>query len=130
MYPETFEVTVEHFGSPSFKLIWGHDRLVLFTSEVGLPDLDLEPDELQPRPDEWERFWLAAEKIGVWSWKQEYYIAALDGTNWQLKIKHGEKFLSAQGSNAYPGSSDASPSAVFRSLIRSVGELVGVADLE
>lgn len=56
-----------------------------------------------PSPDEWRRFWTAAEVAGVHRWKAEYrQPGVFDGEGFTLHLRAAGRTINTSGSNAYP----------------------------
>jgi hypothetical protein len=65
----------------------------------------------------------------VWAWAASYEPAdlILDGTQWSLVLRWGERAVATGGSNAFPGvGATASGSNTFRAFLRAVRKLTGV----
>ena len=79
-------------------------------------------------PQQWEEFWLAVERAGVWSWRHRYEnFDVLDGQWWTLKLRHGSRSISVEGLNAYPGSDGPhyTPDSAFGQLLQALEHLAG-----
>jgi len=76
-----------------------------------------------------EAFWEKVETIGVWDWQDEYVNPTiLDGTQWKLKLVHGDREKKIYGSNMFPPNisiSDNRESEDFHQLCQAVNELIG-----
>lgn len=62
-----------------------------------------------PKKDQWEDFWENMNKIGVWEWGTDYFPEEDSPDNvdiWQVKIKHGMKFIDSKGWQVGPQSMD------------------------
>jgi hypothetical protein len=57
---------------------------------------------ITPTKADWETFRRALDDLNVWSWRREYELTALDGTQWSLEIEYVDRSLKSEGSNNYP----------------------------
>ena len=90
------------------------------------------PQPIQPTEDQWHQFWEEVDRIGVWAWLPEYFNPnVLDGTQWWLELRHGERKVKSEGSNLYPGSTDMdyTPDSAFAQFLRALAHLTGQHDL-
>lgn len=68
----------------------------------------------QPTPEEWKRFWRAADKADVWTWNQ---LPESDGPAfWHLALDTGAKHVTASGVSV---ASDA-----FKTFFRALKKLM------
>jgi len=74
--------------------------------------------KISPRSEQWESFWTALERAGVWRWKARYpNPGVLDGTLWSVDIEHLGRAIASQGDNAFPKR--------FGALLEAVSGLLG-----
>ncbi|WP_155887697.1 ImmA/IrrE family metallo-endopeptidase [Paucidesulfovibrio longus] len=79
----------------------------------------------------WERFWRACDKCGVWGWLPDYPNPGVaDGTQWEVQIRTSFRAIRTRGDNAFPAVQDrddccGEDSAVFDRFLRAVSKLVG-----
>ena len=79
---------------------------------------------IHPGEEDWVAFRQALDEIGVWEWRSDYTDPGiLDGTNWGLEIRWGDRAISTGGSNGYPGGSYRS--RTFTAFLEAVSKLVG-----
>lgn len=72
---------------------------------------------LAPTPEQWEEFWSALHRAGVWGWKERYPNPGIvDGTMWSIEIEHEGRSITSRGDNAFPKRFDAFLEAVRRLL--------------
>jgi hypothetical protein len=86
-------------------------------------------ERLSASPERWATFWEEMDKIGVWAWEPNYSNhEVLDGTQWELKLRHGNLQLKSHGSNGYPGENgpEYSPTSAFAKLLAALKDLSGV----
>lgn len=116
--PDRFRMYIGGFP-PSCTVEWKTDRLV-FSSGV----FDQETiAEIIPSEAEWRKFWRALDRIGVWSWKQDYGSSgALDGTCWEVEIEANGRHVRSKGANTFPDESDED--GVFGRLTAAVQKLI------
>ena len=82
-----------------------------------------------PSPEAWTQFWQTMETIGVWQWQPQYFDhEVLDGTQWELELKHAGRSVKCDGSNAYPGTSgpDYGRTSAFAQFLKALRTLTGV----
>lgn len=71
----------------------------------------------QPTVIDWKKFSQSLQTNGVWDWKENYdNPEILDGTQWNLSLKQGNKILNCHGSNQYPEK--------FESFLQSIRDLI------
>lgn len=94
-----------------------------------------EPCAMQPPPRQrvrpsarqWTTFWAEMEKIGVWKWLPEYDSGALDGIQWELELRCGDRRLKSMGSNSYPGHPEPgfTQKCAFGQFVKALERLIG-----
>ena len=91
------------------------------------PNLPAITTEIELEDQDWNTFWNELSRIRAWSWDGRRYTTpgVLDGTHWQIEATDGNRTLRAKGSNGYPRSKTAHPSADFKALCRAVSQLAG-----
>jgi hypothetical protein len=78
-----------------------------------------------PTVQDWEAFWSAIDRIGVWQWQPRYDDPdILDGTQWTLELMNGPRRVKSFGSNSYPGGTDRGHAQPFEQLLDAIGALV------
>ena len=126
-------------GAPRYRVEWTGAglRYTLVDERTGAHDVV----DLEPKPDEWRRFWRALERAGVWEWGAEHDdFAAVDAPTWSVEISHGERQIRSWGQNSYPPepsgpddpsgdlggpASEPEPTRPFRAYCSAVRRLVG-----
>jgi hypothetical protein len=91
-----------------------------------------EPQVIRPTEEQWRQFWLEVDRIGVWAWLPEYVNPnVLDGTQWSLELRYGERKVKSEGSNLYPGSTgiDYSANSPFAQFLRALATLTGQPEI-
>jgi len=74
------------------------------------------PQVIRSTEEQWRQFWLEVDRIGVWAWLPEYVNPnVLDGTQWSLELRYGERKVKSEGSNLYPGSTESTTPPTHRS---------------
>ena len=94
--------------------------------------MPLETDiRMRPPPAAWRTFWACAEDTQVWTWAERYENQGLlDGHNWEVTIRRGNKHAESSGYSAYPADDDPqrvvtpSPSERFRALMQAAEALI------
>lgn len=118
------------FEAEGFELRFSRGR-VLYRHTVG-SCRDPKPREIQPTEPQWTEFWQEVDRIGVWHWSREYWNPdVLDGIQWSLELRRGERRVKSEGSNLYPGSTgpDYPADSPFAQFLRALGKLTGLPDL-
>ena len=87
-----------------------------------------EPQILTPEPDHWKAFWRDIEAAGVWRWQKRYDSEVLDGTQWELRLRHAGRSVHCYGSNAYPGcrGMTVSSKTEFGRFLTALRKLTGI----
>lgn len=109
--PTRFVATIGGFGGPHYEVRWFRHKLRYRTDESQA--------SVVPSVSDWETFWAALGKIGVWSWQASYDDPEIcDGTQWEIEIDLGDGShrVRCTGSNRYPRS--------FQQFLEAVGALV------
>ena len=118
------------FQAEGFELRFSRGR-VLYRHTVGsFPDS--KPRELRPTEPQWSQFWQEVDRIGVWQWTREYWNHdVLDGIQWSLELRCGERRVKSEGSNCYPGSTGPGYPAdsPFAQFLRALAHLTGLAEI-
>lgn len=84
---------------------------------------------LDTAPANWERWWRAIERAGVWDWERNYTtLDVCDGTVWALEIRHAGRSVVSEGMNGYPGGDGPvyARTSSFAKFLRAVQALTGV----
>ena len=131
--PDEFAFFIGGYMGPSYAIELRDG--VLEYRAMGRGFEPLEPETPRDHPDDvapadgpaWLAFFRVVERLGVWSWQERYEPTDVitDGTQWELRLRRGDRVVHASGSNAYPGSEGPEPSKAFRSFLRAVRKLVG-----
>ncbi|MCL6613096.1 MAG: hypothetical protein K6U03_00515 [Firmicutes bacterium] len=81
---------------------------------------------IEPAADAWRRFLDEMDRCRIWSWEPDYYLSAVDGTNWRVHLEAAGKHVKSEGSNAYPGlhGPEPEPTLEFRGLLTALRELL------
>ena len=58
----------------------------------------------EPTVEDWGRFWSSVDDAGAWEWRGSYEpdFEVMDGSNWVVKLRHGDRAVRSRGSNAFP----------------------------
>lgn len=128
--PAAFAFFIGGYTGTSHRVVWEAGDLRYERFGHGFEPDALEPQEAFARttPD-WAAFRAAVDRFDVWSWAASYEPDDLivDGTQWSLELRWGERAVVAGGSNAYPGAgATVSGSTTFRAFLRAVRKLTGV----
>ncbi len=132
--PEAFAFFIGGYTGTSHRVVWEGGDLRYERLGYGFEPDALEPEEefARPAPD-WAAFRAALDRLDVWSWAASYEPEDLivDGTQWSLELRWGERAVVTGGSNAYPGvGATVSGSNTFRAFLRAVRKLTGVDAIE
>ena len=106
-------------------------RRLLYRKTVG-PIPDEQAQVIRPSEEQWGRFWLEVDRIGLWAWLPEYLDHnILDGTQWSLCLAHAGRTMKSWGSNAYPGSVsyDYADGGPFADFLRALAALTGHSEV-
>lgn len=107
--PTRFVATIGGFGGQHYEVRWFRRKLRYRTDESQA--------SVVPSVSDWETFWAALDKIGVWSWQARYDdLETCDGTQWEIDLSDGSRSVRCSGSNRYPRS--------FQQFLEAVGALV------
>jgi hypothetical protein len=118
------------FQAEGFELRFSRGR-VLYRHTVG-SFRDPKPRELRPTEAQWSQFRQEVDRIGVWQWTREYWNHdVLDGIQWSLELRRGERRVKSQGSNLYPGSTglEYPADSPFAQFLRALATLTGQQEL-
>jgi hypothetical protein len=115
-------VTISGYGGPHYEVRRRRGRLTYRTYEYGSHDSRA---NVVPTAKEWETFWTALDRIGVWSWQGNYYThGMMDGTQWSIDLSDGVRRVRSYGSNAYPGGEGWKRGRPFSEFLSAVEALV------
>jgi hypothetical protein len=147
--PKRLCISIGGFFGPCYGVTLEKGRLIYTYSARGPsggdsdPELELrqklglspflEPDEIQPSPQQWRNFRNALDRLNVWSWRGNYLDPRVcDGTGWSAKIVYSDRSLISGGSNCFPGRdgralpiSGDERDNTFEKFCRAVGRLIG-----
>ena len=117
--PTRLIISIGGFGGPQHDVRWHRGKLRYRSHEA--------PSEVPIVPSgvDWESFWTAMDRIGVWNWQARYNDReTLDGTQWSIDISKGSRSVRCFGSNAYPGGKDLQHARPFQEFLAAVRALV------
>lgn len=122
--PTVFKALVGGYTGPSYGVRWEKQALFYDYAEYGYEWQ--EPVELHPLPEEWQRFWAALDRIGVWEWKPRYANEGIvDGTSWKVEIEYSGRRIESAGLNAYPSADRPGGKDPFNEFCIAVSRLIG-----
>lgn len=128
--PEAFEFFIGGYTGSSHQVAWDGAELRYERLGYGFVPEEIEVDDAPTRPaPDWGAFRAAVDRLGVWAWAESYEPERpiLDGTQWSLTLRWGDRSVATGGSNAFPGvGATESGSNTFRAFLRSVRNLTGV----
>jgi hypothetical protein len=94
---------------------------LLYRYETPGPD-GAETARIAPSPVQWDRFWSAVERLGVWEWEAEYSRRPPpDSMTWELELAHDGRRVRSRGHGEGP--------TTLPDLIVALSELLGGRDL-
>ncbi|MGE5465410.1 MAG: hypothetical protein ACM3PB_00760 [Betaproteobacteria bacterium] len=126
-YPDLFDVSIGGYTGKSSRARWQDGLLFCESASYGY-ETECQKT-VTPAPAQWALFRGTMERIGVWQWSGEYVDPAiLDGTGWSVEITWNDRYVKAEGSNAYPGSNSSEYSKAFQSFIAALNRLIGIKD--
>jgi len=129
--PKQFSFKIEHPPriAYSLELVNGELRYVRAWDEAAVKDKQITKI---PTAADWARFRTRLDDLNVWTWSQHYVAAKrfdkID-TKWSVVLEYGDKHISADGVDSYPGPENAQQdlagkeSGTFIALILAVREL-------
>jgi hypothetical protein len=119
--PERFDLSLRT-GSEERRVRWDSGHLKL--ESLGPRSLSA---VLRPSLREWERFWHAVTRLGVWQWADGYDRGGRSGSpSWSLELVVGDRRLRTSGFDAYPPLAEGpEPSPEFARFCAAVSRLVG-----
>lgn len=101
LLPEKFKFNIGGFHEGHYVIEYDGENLIY---EHGYGQKTV----VNPSLTEWEIFWCKVDELDIWRWKQAYdNLDILDGTQWNLKLKHNGRTKNSYGSNEYPKTFDA-----------------------
>jgi hypothetical protein len=111
-------------GEEARRVCWDGERLRLDC--VG-PNGWRDSASFRPNPSEWERFWRAASRLGVWQWADGFDRGRRDGVpTWSLQLAVADRRLRTTGFEAYPPLAEGPKrTPVFAGFCAAVSRLVG-----
>ena len=126
--PKRFKISVGGFlDGSSYEIVYAGEVLALYRRII-----QQEPQPLNPSPEAWQKFWGKLDQLGVWKWQKSYWNRdVLDGTQWEVDIRIGERWIKCDGSNSFPEedgspSNDPSYTKTFNEFVKAVSELCGI----
>ena len=128
LVPDELEFFIGGYTGPSYRVTLRHGLVEYEAFDYGFEPVASASDvPHQPAPADWRAFHAALDRAGVWSWSARYEPPDLivDGTQWELSLRCGERVVRSSGSNAYPGSMGPEVSRTFGTFLRAVRRLVG-----
>jgi hypothetical protein len=126
--PEEFRLSLTHPSGASVNIEWKPPGL-----EYRAYDEHFDPTRMEraePTPEQWQAFWEATDRAGVWSWQPRYVNPTEEeGVQWQVALQAGERQVRSYGDSAFPsaGTSAAEPSPEFRQFLDALRQLIGVS---
>ena len=127
--PDRFIFTLGGFFSKTHQFVWQHGQINYHFQSL---PTNTEPAIITPDSQAWARFWPAVAAAGVWQWEADYLNqAVLDGTQWSLELAFQGRYLSCEGSNAYPGGhgTEYSNTSEFVRFLKALETLTGIPDI-
>ena len=123
--PKTMTLYIGGWDGPSYSVTLTND-VVVYREGGGGPLIDKAPEQvISPRAEQWKQFRTDMDTIEIWNWKTNYIDHdVLDGTQWRVEITYSNRSITAEGSNAYPGSSGPEISTQFRRFLEAVRKLI------
>jgi hypothetical protein len=81
----------------------------------------------RPSPREWDRFWRAVARLGVWQWADGFERGRATGEpTWSLELALGNRRLRTSGFDAYPPLAEGPQvTPLFASFCAAVSRLAG-----
>lgn len=124
--PVEFEICIGGCFGPTFTVRLKDGKLT-YESSPGMYSLAA-IEELVPCREAWAKFWAEMDAVGVWSWEACYDNPSAHGTHWFVHIAKGERFIKAEGENAYPGKHGLESTENFGRFLNALRELLGGVD--
>ena len=118
------------FEADGFKVRLSRGRLPYSTTTGLIPSQS--PETSRPSEEQRHQFWQEVDRVGVWAWLPGYVNPnVLDGTQWRLELRHGERKVKSEGSNLYPGSAgiDYTADSPFAQLLCALAHLTAQPDI-
>ena len=132
--PDELEISIGGYPGPFYSLSQANDTVVYGSRTVG--EDSFREEVIIPTAEQWQSFWTALDKIGIWKWCSSYSTPdVLDGTGWSVKIVRGDRTIETGGLNGYPGGRTGQeckddPTKRFNTFLRAVRDLVGGREFE
>lgn len=125
--PFTFAVFAGTFTSRAQRLHW-HDGALIY-EDFGAELERRERLTLEPASSDWAPVWELFDRLGVWSWEEEYALpggATSDPVQWSVEAGHGARWVHTSGEDAFPPDGDGpAPHPVFLELCAALSALAG-----
>jgi len=111
--PDKFLFYIGSFCGPYEEYRLDDGWLRYMVNEEGCPPhmcqdagADLVVAEKQMKEDDWVALWARLDEQGCdfWNWRKTYDDPHIkDGTQWELKVRMGSRFVDCYGCNVFPG---------------------------
>lgn len=121
--PEEFEVCAGGCFGPTFTVRLKDGRLA-YENSPGMYSL-ASMVEIEPDTNAWAQFWDELETIGVWYWKPLYEEGAEEGVHWFVHIVAGDRRVTSEGENAFPGEDRSGTTNEFERFMTALSRLLG-----
>jgi len=122
-HPDEFEICVGGCFGPTFTVRLNKEILT-YERSSGMYSL-ANIEEIMPDDMAWAKFWSELDAIGIWEWSSLYENPVEEGTHWFVHIVKGERSVTAEGENAYPGAEGLASRTNFERFLAALRELLG-----
>jgi len=128
--PGDFTADIGGFDGPNYHVELKHDGVYYESSGAGNVQ---EKAIVHPDHEAWAKFIQALNAVKFYRWAPSYSSDVLDGVQWKIRLRVGDRVILSQGSNNFPRDGDErqpsnswpAPSKSFQSFCQAVSQLVG-----
>jgi hypothetical protein len=128
--PDDFTADIGGFDGPNYHVELKSDGVHYDSSGAGNVQ---EKVVVHPSLEAWATFMQALNTAKLYRWAPTYSSNVMDGVQWKIRLRAGDRVILTQGSNNFPRDGDErhpsnswpTPSKNFQSFCDAVSQLVG-----